>query len=132
MDIETIIVLCMLAVVLVASIILVYKRKGAYLEADEILVDYLTDIVRVMKTAIRTLKVDRNDYPDEESYKRALASYVAGELRIFIENANINATLLEVLTVDVITEFILNSFDMIRDIAGYDKYINSYNKAVKQ
>lgn len=132
MELEMILSLIMLLSFAILTGLLIFKKsKASGQDVNDFLQLYLVDIIRIAQTAINTLKVDRKNYEDDESYKRALASYVARELRILLEKSNVNQTLIQVLTVEVITEFIYSSFDMISDVTGYDKQLVAYRRSIK-
>lgn len=118
MDIKLIIAICIVLVVGVSygvKIFILNKKKDpSEIDSGDILEQYIDQIIQTGAKLISILQLNKEDYSSIEEYNLALASHTAIEIKAFINDSDIPSYIMDVLSIEIITQFILKIFEINR------------------
>ena len=108
-------------------ILLKKNNDSTTVDIKSVLTEFLIDIVRITQTAIEITAINPNDFDTEDEYKNALSEYVSEELKVIIDKSDISDTIKNMLSHEVLVDFIIKSYDIIGDISGTNKELKKIN-----
>lgn len=122
MDIKLILTIGIVVVVGILYAVKIFvlnkKKDPSETELEDVLEQYIEQIIQTGAKIISILQINRDNYASEEEYNLALASHAAIEVKKLINESDIPDYIKDSLTIEIVTQFVLRVFDVNRGLLG--------------